>query len=197
MQHVKGKAFWKTKEFWITVILLAILFACLGFVGSLLYRSYAWNRRMQENRRTIATNLSEKMSDMIDSCLEEDYWGKKGENGLGIIHMNSLEMVFVALDKAAGYGTSIEMSDGHGMFLYGRLDRNRSYFDGTVRWKEMENLSEEESGVCIVNFATGEKMLLKQTLRAFIMGDYFVSCEYGEDPRSSNLLIFFCPPAFY
>lgn len=166
----------------IFAIVLAIYAA--AFVHYLIRRS--------RNVPFFSTNMDSEMSDRIDEYIDQDYWGKKGKNCLGIVHLQSLMMYCVKLDRVQSPGSILEWVNDNGLCVNGRMDTNRGYFSGTVAWDILDE--PVEAGVCIINFATGEKMLLEESLHSFVMGDYYISCQYVDSLLSVELLIFYCPP---
>lgn len=185
----KWKETVKRWDFWGTLAIAALTLALCGAAAFTILNAVFRQQEREKGRVRIPTNMSEEASERIDAYLEQDYWGMSGRNSLGLIDLDTLELFSIELSEA-GEGTRLEWTDAGGMRIHGRTDLSRGYFDGTVAWDKTGG----DEGVCIVNFATGEKMRLEQSLRAFLLGDYYISCAYGESPSQAQLLVFFCPP---
>ena len=59
----------------------------------------------------------------------------------------------------------------------------------------------ESYGVGLINYKTGEVQLFSESLRGFMLGDYYVSCEPhtegdGNEITGIDLLVFYCPERY-
>ena len=56
-------------------------------------------------------------------------------------------------------------------------------------------------GIGLINYKTGEVKLFSDSLRGFMLGDYYVSCEPyaegdSEEMTDIDLLVFYCPKRY-
>ena len=177
---------------------LAVLFVLA--VAMVLFYAVVFYVRLKELSREyskIPTNMSYADSMKLDGYLDQDYWGMAGRDCLGIIDLGTLEMFCVDLKDTEYLGPGYELIQEDVLRLEGRIDTSRRYFDGRIVWKSQDGEGDEAPEICMVNFATGEKMLLEKPLRAFLLGDYYISCHYEEEPGQVELTVFYCPPDFY
>lgn len=69
--------------------------------------------------------------------------------------------------------------------MSGMLDLERYYFEGVLAWNHKDYY--------VYDYDSGEYRLLEENLSSFLLGDYYVHCEYREEREEMALLIIYCP----
>ena len=134
-----------------------------------------------------------------------DDWGrlvKKGDSGSGTNINNAGEsglMTVVSAYSNRGYATAdISMGEDR------ELDINlaaQHYCTLCLNRIMSETSWGEPYGVGMINYKTGEIKLFTDSLRGFMLGDYYVSCEpyaegESEEITDIDLLVFYCPDRY-
>lgn len=125
-------------------------------------------------------------------------------------------------EAETGLGTRIEATGEDGFVSAVTVNTNRGYASGNIHMNQdkiidMEKVSVnlctkcmehtlnmvfgEPYGVGIINFKTGEIMLFGESIRGFMLGDYYVLCEPRieggcEEISDIDLHIFYCPERY-
>lgn len=69
--------------------------------------------------------------------------------------------------------------------LSGILDLERYYFEGVLAWNQKDYY--------VYDYDSGEYRQLEEKLNSFLLGDYYVHCEYREKRKEMALLIIYRP----
>lgn len=80
---------------------------------------------------------------------------------------------------------SFEQFLGEKLQISGRKDAKHGYFEGKVVWNGQK--------ICIVNLVNDVSVELRQDIRSFMIGDYYVSTRYNAEKEEMELLVFYCP----
>ena len=80
---------------------------------------------------------------------------------------------------------SFEQFLGEKLQISGRKDAEHGYFEGKVLWNGQK--------LCIVNLENNDSVELREDIRSFMIGDYYVSTGYHAEKEEMELLIFYCP----
>ncbi|MBR5248751.1 MAG: hypothetical protein IKV27_07425 [Lachnospiraceae bacterium] len=111
------------------------------------------------------------------------------ENGEGKSLMISVEDADEAFEiNLAAKNTSemcFEQFLGEKLQISGRKDAEHGYFEGKIVWNGQK--------ICIVNLEDNDSVELKEDIRSFMIGDYYVSTRYDTENEEMELLIFYCP----
>lgn len=156
----------------------------------------------------------------------EDNLGIIGMNsaGLSYIEINRYDDSGRLIEKPDnGIGTNIKSTGEEGMSTMVTAYSNRGYATIDIHMKgdrelDMERAASnfcndclnrilekeswgEQYGVGLIHYGTEEVRLLDESIRGFMMGDFYVSCEpstSGEEEEISewDILIFYCPERY-
>ncbi len=114
---------------------------------------------------------------------------KQEENGKGTTLMitveDSTEVFEVNLGAKSTSEMSFEQFLGEKLQISGRKDTEHGYFEGKVVWNGQK--------ICIVNLENRDSVTLREDIRSFMIGDYYVSTGYDAEKEEMELLIFYCP----
>ncbi len=124
---------------------------------------------------------SEARQDWIEQKVAE----VQGVTQLGIIAEDTSEVFEINLAEDSNLEMSFVQIMGEKLQISGRKDTGRGYFEGKIAWYGQE--------ICIVNFDTAEYAVLKEDIRSFMLGDYYISCRSDREAGEMELLIFYCP----
>ncbi len=80
---------------------------------------------------------------------------------------------------------SFEQFLGEKLKISGRKDAEHGYFEGKVVWNGQK--------IYIVNLENNDSVELREDIRSFMIGDYYVSTLYDAEKEEMELLIFYCP----
>ena len=80
---------------------------------------------------------------------------------------------------------SFEQFLGEKLQISGRKDTEHGYFEGKVVWNGQKTY--------IVNLENNDSVELREDIRSFMIGDYYVSTFYDAEKEEMELLIFYCP----
>lgn len=124
-------------------------------------------------------------SEAQQAWIEQKVAEVQGVTQLGIIAEDTSVLFEINLAEDNNPEMSFEQILGEELQISGRKDAGRGYFEGKIAWYGQE--------ICIVNFDTGEYAVLKEDIRSFILGDYYISCRGDMEAGEMELLIFYCP----
>ncbi len=123
----------------------------------------------------------------------------------------------------SGFGTNINFAGESGLMTRVTAYSNRGYATADIRMGEDRELNMELAaqyyctvclnrimnetyfgepyGLGMINYQTGEVHLFSESLRGFMLGDYYVSCEAYAEGKSDeitniSLLVFYCPDRY-
>ena len=80
--------------------------------------------------------------------------------------------------------------------------RMRQYFcSDCIKDIMKKNWGDDPYSVGVIDFATLEVRFLEESVKAFLFGDYYISCSYQKKPFNSGrvkaeLLVFYCPERY-
>lgn len=123
----------------------------------------------------------------------------------------------------SGFGTNINFAGESGLMTSVSADSNRGYATADIslgkdRDLDIDLAAQRYCTLCLnrimsarsfgdpysvgmINYKTGEVRLFSETIRGFMLGDYYVSCEpyaegNSEEITDIDLLIFYCPERY-
>lgn len=106
-------------------------------------------------------------------------------SGLYITSAQSEQMIQLDFPSTGKQEVSQIRYWGEEIQLTGKIDYARAYFSGVL---------EGDPGSIVLFHPDSEKQLqLTPSLRAALLGDYYVSCTYLGETQQTQLLIFYCP----
>lgn len=117
-------------------------------------------------------------------------WSARGDVGnsestpLMITVEGSTEAFEIDLAKSTSE-MSFEQFLGEKLQISGRKDAEHGYFEGKVVWNGQK--------ICILNLENNDSVELREDIRSFMIGDYYVSTGYDAEKEEMELLIFYCP----
>ncbi len=124
-------------------------------------------------------------SETIQDWIDKNGAALQGASRLGIVAPDTSEFIEINIADNNSKGINFERIIGDKLQVTGRKDADRGYFEGKVAWNGQE--------ICILNFDTREYAVLREDIRSFMIGDYYVSCKCNMEQEEVELLIFYCP----
>ena len=162
-----------------------ITIVCIALLMSALFGRRYTEERVAEERAPAWQAVGNHMDSV---AIQEWLARREGQlhrlPELGIVTPDSSETFSISLSDEKG-GSGFERMWGEHLKVAGRWDSKRGYFEGEVIWDGQE--------ICILDFNSMKYAVLKENIRSFVMGDYYISYEYEEDKGVLELLIFYCP----
>ena len=123
-----------------------------------------------------------------------------GQNNVGLISLNTFEMMPIEIDRYDEEGKFLaertgtirtrSFQSGEGFQVSGIEDQDRGYAMMSVA------LGTVGAGLGVVNFATGEVRALDERTRGFGLGDFYIYCDWAEAGEKVELLVFYSPLRF-
>lgn len=115
----------------------------------------------------------------------DDYEESVKVQQLSILAEDTDEIFEINLADKKNQGMIFEQKMGEKLQISGRKDAEHGYFEGRIAWNGQK--------LYVVNYDTGESVVLTEEVRSFMLGDYYVSCRYNTEKEEMELLIFYCP----
>ena len=97
---------------------------------------------------------------------------------------DSMEAFEINLAANSTFEMSFEQFLGEKLQISGRKDAEHGYFEGKVVWNGQK--------IYVVNLENNESVELREDIRSFMIGDYYVSTLYHAEKEEMELLIFYC-----
>ena len=101
--------------------------------------------------------------------------------GIGEIESEKFVVLQLYNQQAAIKYVRMQQED---FLLSGTLNQERHYFEGSLYWEE---------DCYFYDLASGEQKRLEKEVKSFLLGDYYVRCDYRTEHGRMDLLIFYCP----
>ena len=118
-------------------------------------------------------------------------WSARGDAGnsestaLMITVEGSTEAFEIDLAAKNTSEMSFEQFLGEKLQISGRKDTEHGYFEGKIVWNGQK--------ICIANLENNDFVELREDIRSFMIGNYYVSTRYDAEKEEMELLIFYCP----
>lgn len=182
----------------------------------LLLLCFLWGCEAEKTEETVTCVSSEDC--FLCGRGEKAPWG---QNNVGLISLNTFEMLPVEINRYSNGGELIETRSGcvqmqffwsreDGFRAFKMEDSDRGYATLSVTLGEdrtadrgrtagylcedcLEKAELRGVGLGAVNLASGEIRALDRGMPGFSMGDFYVHCDWEEEGEGLELMIFYSP----
>lgn len=143
-----------------------------------------------------------------------------GQNNIGIISLNTFEVMPIEINRYDLDGTLIEENAGYmamqtfknqenGFYAYAAVNPDRGYARISIEFNEdkevsiekaasflcedcLKTVSESGFGIGVISLDTRKICVLNEHIAGFGLGGYYVSVDCGEQDKA-DILAFYCP----